>query len=561
MLVSLTIKQFALIEHVHLELDGGMTVFTGETGAGKSMLIDALGAAFGARASSDWVRHGAERAEVTAIWLHQRESSSDMHIAALLQSQDIDIEDELVLRRIISRDGRSRAYINGVAVTTKLLQQLGQICLDLHGQHEHQALLQPEFQRALLDARVDARLLADVRAAYAVWRQASDTLALLQKRLGESELQIEWMRDETARLQALELEGGLSERLHAEVQAGRHHAQIRAAAAAALNMLDDGEPSARELIARAAHELESVRHYHAGLNSSCELLEQMDALLGEAVPELADVLDSSFDEQELELAEQRLMQLTDAMRRHDCDEEGLLALIDSWQQRLASLDTADWDEAEAKAALASACSAYIRAAGALGDARRAAADDLCLVLRPFLDRLALAGMQVRFRIEHGGDDAFSLSGLDHVRMQVMSNPGEPWRDLAAVASGGELSRMVLALKGCGALDEAPYLAVFDEVDTGIGGETAWCVGTLLASMGRERQVLVISHLPQVAACGDRQVVISKFEQDGRTLSSLRQLDDAERRLEIARMLGGAGEDSLPHADSMLARGAGGAVRS
>lgn len=562
MLVSLTIKQFALIEHVHLELDGGMTVFTGETGAGKSMLIDALGAAFGARASSDWVRHGAERAEVTAMWLHQRQSATDMQVVALLQSQDIEIEDELVLRRVINRDGRSRAYINGVAVTTKLMQQLGQICLDLHGQHEHQALLQPEFQRSLLDARVQPRLLADVRAAYDVWYQASDALHLLQRRLGESEQQIDWMRNETARLQALELEGGLAERLHAEVQAGRHHAQIRAAAAAALNMLDDGEPSARELIALAAHELESVREYHAAVNSSCELLEQIDALIGEAVPELADVLDCSFDEQQLELAEQRLMQLTDAMRRHHCDEEGLLALIDSWQQRLSSLDTADWDEAEATAALAAARTAYMTAAETLGKARRKAADELCLMLRPFLDRLALAGMQVRFRIDHGGDDEpFTLSGMDHVRMQVMSNPGEPWRDLAAVASGGELSRMVLALKGCGALDEAPYLAVFDEVDTGIGGETAWCVGTLLASMGRERQVLVISHLPQVAACGDRQVVISKFEQDGRTLSSLRQLEDAERRLEIARMLGGAGEDSLPHADSMLARGAGGAVRS
>jgi len=555
MLVSLIIKQFALIEHVQLELDAGMTVFTGETGAGKSMLVDALGAVFGARASADWVRHGAERAEVIAVWSHR---ADDERINRLLKEQDIDAEDELILRRIISSDGRSRAYINGVPVAVKLLQQLGQICLDLHGQHEHQALLQPDFQRRLLDVRIPEPLLADVGAAFSGWQQARKALQALQQQRGDTEKQADWMRAELARLQSLDIESALVERLQTDVQSGRHHARICEAATAALVILDEDEPNVRQLIARAAHALDGVQDYHVGLKNCHELLDQMDTLLGEAVPELAGALDESFDERELEMMEERLMRIVEAMRRHDCDEAGLLLLMDEWQQRLSALDTAGWDEADAVAALDTACLHYKQQAAALSRAREQAGESLCLALRPMLDRLALAGMQVRFCLR-GGDavdanTAFSSAGVDQVCMQVMSNPGEPWRELSAVASGGELSRMVLALKGCGAMTDAPGLAVFDEVDTGIGGETAWCVGELLAAMGRERQVLVISHLPQVAACADQQVVISKAEQQGRTLSSLKMLNTAERRLEIARMLGGADADAMPHADSMLARG-------
>ncbi|EAU54286.1 DNA repair protein RecN [Mariprofundus ferrooxydans] len=552
MLVSLIIKQFALIEHVQLQLDAGMTVFTGETGAGKSMLVDALGAVFGTRASADWVRHGAERAEVMAVW-----QGGEKQIAALLAEQDIDVEDELILRRIINSDGRSRAYINGVPVPSRVLQQLGRVCLDLHGQHEHQALLQPDFQRRLLDIRVTGPLLSNVKTAFADWQQARRALQQLQQQRGDTEQQVDWMREELARLQALEIEPGLTDQLQAEVEAGRHHAQIHAAAGLSMALLDEAEPNARELIARAAHELAGVQDYHAGLKGGLDLLEQVDALLGEVVPELAAALDSSFDERELQATEERLMRLQEAMRRHDCDESGLQALMDEWQQRLSALDTAGWDEDAAQSALDDAAEKYRVHAAALTEARRQAGESLCTALRPLLDRLALAGMQVRFCLTDesrtgAAAEAFSATGMDQVRMQVMSNPGEPWRDLSAVASGGELSRMVLALKGCGAMEGAPGLAVFDEVDTGIGGETAWCVGELLASMGRERQVLVISHLPQVAACADRQVVISKNEQDGRTLSSLQQLDAPARKLEIARMLGDA--QGLEHAESMLNRG-------
>jgi DNA repair protein RecN (Recombination protein N) len=550
MLTTLIVRQFALMEDVQLELDAGMTVFTGETGAGKSILVDALGAVFGTRASADWVRHGAERAVIIATW-----SGDDFRLSQLLQEQDIESEEELILRRIISKDGRSRAYINGVPVALKVLQKLGSICLDLHGQHEHQALLHNNFQRNLLDAKLQKQSLEQVQGAFNDWQEAQQRLQAMQNQRGETEQQAQWMRSELSRLQILSIEEGLIETLQSEVEAGRHHAQIQQAAAEAMALLDGDENSARGLIARAARAVSAAEAFHVGLAGSRELIEQTDALLSEAIPELRAVLDFSFDEAKLYSVEERLMQLHEAMRHHNTDEMGLLALAEEWENRLSALDTAGWDEASLSSAASAASQSYQKAASQLSHERLSAAQSLTNELQPFLDRLALAGMQIRFDIEKQDNEfAWSASGWDDVCMKVSSNPGEPWRALSAVASGGELSRLILALKGCGALRDAPHIAVFDEVDSGIGGETAWCVGELLAAMSSERQVLVISHLPQVASCADAQITIRKVENDGRTVTCLEPLVAGLRQQEIARMLGGSDTDGLQHAGKMLKRG-------
>jgi DNA repair protein RecN (Recombination protein N) len=551
MLTTLIVRQFALMENVQLELKAGMTVFTGETGAGKSILVDALGAVFGARASADWVRHGAQRAEVIATWY----DGEDVRISRLLHEQDIESEEEMILRRIISKDGRSRAYINGIPVALKVLQQLGDICLDLHGQHEHQALLQNYFQRELLDAGVQKHSLEQIRMAFNNWREVQQRLQVVQSQRSETEQQAEWMRSELSRLQLLSIEEGLTDALQSEVEAGRHHAQIQQAAAEALALLDEGEPSARGLIARAVRAVSTVEAFHAGLAGGKELIEQTDTLLSEVIPELRSVLDCSFDEAKLHSTEERLMHLHEAMRRHHRDETGLLALMAEWENRLSALDTAGWDEASLISAVAAASQRYRKAAALMSNERLAAGRSLTRELRPFLDRLALSGLQIRFDVEQQeNESAWSRSGWDDICMKISSNPGEPWRQLSAVASGGELSRLILALKGCGALCDAPHIAVFDEVDSGIGGETAWCVGELLAVMGSERQVLVISHLPQVASCADAQIAIRKIEQEGRTFTRLEPVVADQRQLEIARMLGGHDADGLQHAERMLKRG-------
>jgi len=551
MLTELVVRQFALMEHVHLQLQGGTTVFSGETGAGKSILIDALGAAFGARASSDWVRFGAEKAEVTAVLV-----SPSAATVAVLSEHGIDAEDELILRRVINVDGRSRAYINGVPVPLKVLQKIGNTCLDLHGQHEHQALMSAEYQRQMVDARVLAKLHQEVAEAFRRYVDEVRQLDGMLSSRAEAERNEAWLREELARLQALEVEAGLEQRLQAEVEAGRHFAQIQEAAAVALAALDEGDASVRGMLAQANRTLAHVAGYRPDLDSSLELLGQMDAVLGELTPGLRAVLDEAFDAHALAQAEERLMALHDAMRRHQVDEEGLCALVADLQLRLEQLETGAWDEEAQRRRVAEARQAYREAAEALSQARQEAALTLCTEMRPFLDRLALAGMQVKIEVAAHADDesAWVAHGWDHVCFMAASNPGEPFRPLASIASGGEMSRLVLALKGCGALDAAPDIAVFDEVDAGIGGETAWHVGELLADMGGGRQVLVISHLPQVAACADQHVRISKHQQGERTLTTITPVQAEERRDEIARMLGGASEKSRAHAEQMLERG-------
>ncbi|RMH62762.1 MAG: DNA repair protein RecN, partial [Zetaproteobacteria bacterium] len=303
---------------------------------------------------------------------------------------------------------------------------------------------------------------------------------------------------------------------------------------------------------RSWHALEQVAHLHEGLEGVVALLQQADALMADALPELRHVVEQPFDAQALQTAEERLAQLRAALRRHQVDEAGLIRLMRDWQERLQGLDTAGWDEQALEAELAEAEAAYLRSAERLHKARKDAALRLQAALRPLLDGLSLQGMQVRFRIEEA--DEFSAHGRDRIAIELMANPGEPWRPLSTTISGGELSRFVLALKGCDALRHAAPLAVFDEVDTGIGGETAWHVGRLLADMGRKRQVLVISHLPQVASCAAHHVRIEKRLDGGRTHTVVECLDETAREQEIARMLGGGDTEGLQHARAFLRRG-------
>jgi len=552
MLTELTVKQFALIEEVSLSFSAGMTAFTGETGAGKSILVDALGAVFGARASSDWVRHGADKAEISAVL-----ESEDDRLLALLKEQDIDLEDQLFLRRVVTADGRSKAYVNGTPTPAKLLQQIGNICLDLHGQHEHQALLQPDFQREIVDARISKKLTDQIAESYQTLSSAEAALNALKSEKSDSQQQETWMRDELKRLQTLELDEGVIEQLSSEVEAGRHVSQIQQAAAEALGYLEAEEGGVRTLMAQASHAVELMSDFHDALREAGVLIAQIDALMSEVEPLLRDALDASFDGTALQAAEDRLMSLHEAMRRHSTDEAGLLALMQSWEEKVSRLETSEWDEERLRVARDATEADYRKHATELSKARKSEGARLTKDLRPFLDRLGLAGMQVEMGITSKRERAgWGHSGWDQVEIMASSNPGEPIRPLAAIASGGELSRFVLALKGCGALVNAPQIAVFDEVDVGIGGETAWCVGELLAAMSQERQLFVVSHLPQVAACADQQVCIQKGVEGARTLTRLQALPQERRQEEIARMLGGANEESLLHAEQMLKRGAG-----
>lgn len=550
MITALQVKQFALFEQVNLVLASGMTVFTGETGAGKSILVDALGAVFGARANADWVRHGAERAEIIA-----EIESDDSRLLALLHEQDIDSHEGITIRRVITQEGRSRAWINGTPTSASVLKEIGAICLDLHGQHEHQTLLQAEFQRQLIDTRLDPTIQSQVSAAFADFKAINQQIKALKHHRDDALEQETWMRDESARLQALNLEVGLEDKLQTETDAARFSEQIQQAAMHSLGLLDEHDVNIRAMLAQMCHQLDAVAEHLPALQEANDLLAQMEALASEVTPYLQQALDNQVDAEQLQIAEDRLAELRACQRRYHTDEQGLLDLLTGWDKKLSALDTASWDEEELNAKQQTCLQTYQEAAHGLHQARQVSAQQLIDALRPFLDQLGLKNMQLKVSIvAQEASKTWTETGWDDIEFLAAANPGEPFKSLSDTASGGELSRLVLALKGCGALEDAPVTAIFDEVDVGIGGETGWCVGELLQKMGKQRQVLVVSHLPQVAACANHQVVIKKVLHDERTLTQLHTLQDVARIEELARMLGGANDESLQHAATMLDRG-------
>lgn len=551
MITSLTVRQFALFEHVELKLNQGTTVFTGETGAGKSILVDALSAAFGARANADWVRHGADRAEIL-IEL----DSSDARLHQILKDNAIDDEDYISIRRVITPEGRSRAWINGTPTSAGILKQFGDICLDIHGQHEHQALLQPQFQKQIIDSRLHAKTKADMQSAFSELSAINQRLKNLNSNRLDAQEQEAWMREECESLLRLDIEENLEDTLITETEAAHHIEQMQLAAASAITLLDDTDINIRAMLSQASHLIDAVATHHPALQEASDLLAQMETIAGETVPYLQTVLDEQWDEASQALAEDRLAALRAAKRRHNTDELGLLDLLQSWDDKLSALDTASWDEDKLRAKQSECILHYQQLAKSYHEQRIKAAASLISDLRPFLNQLGLANMQLKADIVASEDmQAWQADGWDAITLLAAANLGEPFKRLADTASGGELSRLVLALKGCGALEHEPDTAVFDEVDVGIGGETAWCVGELLKRMGQDRQVFVVSHLPQVASCADHQIAIKKINIAGRTRTQLQPLEADARHEEIARMLGGANTESLHHAKQMLRRGA------
>jgi len=549
MLTELHIRQFALVDEIRLNLNSGMTVFTGETGAGKSILVDAMGAVFGARASADWVRHGAKQADLSACI-----ETDDARVFDLLEEQGIEAEGVLLLRRVINTDGRSRAWLNGVAVPLKVLQRIGIICLDLHGQHEHQALMDKRYQQQLVDQQVDAAILQAVSLAYGDFVGAKRALAEGAQQLQQSREREAWLRQQLEATAQLALQPGLLAELECEVAAGSHIVQIQQAAAEALDCIDDAEPSARALLAQATHAVAAMADVHPALKEAAEILQQADVLLSEVLPHLRQAESLELDASWQAAQESRLNQLQALLHQHRCDEAELLVRQQDWQQQLDALETAAWDEEQRLHTFNQAQTCYSQAAQTLHEARLEAAKQLAAALRPWLDRLALVDMQVRIDVQpQQALEGWQAHGWDTVVFMLSSNIGEPFKALQHVASGGELSRLVLSLKACGATTNTPAIAVFDEVDVGIGGETAWSIGELLAAMGRERQVLVVSHLPQVAAVADHHICISKASDQERTRTTLTPLDHGARQQELARMLGDASEQGVQQAQSLQQR--------
>jgi len=545
MLTDISVQQFALIEQTQLELGSGMTVFSGETGAGKSILLDAMSALFGSRASANWVRHGAKRAEVSARLQHTPA------LIQLLETWDIEPEDELILRRIINQDGRSRAYINGIKASASQLRQIGELMLDFHGQHQHQKLLQADFQAAMLDTSINQDDLNQCQIHWQSWQDAQQAFNQLQQDIQRNQQQEHWLREELSHLASLNLYAGIMPNLEKRIQQGRHYSLIHEEVLSSLNILEENPQNIRSQLAQVHRALQQAQTYRPALAQQLEQLDQIELLLNEICPELHPITQESFDAQALDADETLHNNIQLACQRHHKKPDELLALMQQMAQQISSIDTAVLDEKDAKHQLVEAEKAYCEIANSLHEQRQKSANDLCHNMRPWLDKLALEGLQLRFDIEKRSQNQWKKQGWDHVELMMAANKGEPFKSLAQTASGGELSRLALALKACGALQHVTPIAIFDEVDVGVGGETAWQVGHLLRDMAKDRQVLVVSHLAQVAACAQQHISIHKKEKDDRTISVFEPLDKKKRNIEIARM---AGLDDKKVAQKWLKRG-------
>lgn len=547
MLCRLTIRDFVLVDRLELEFQAGFGTLTGETGAGKSILVDALAFALGERADAGLVRSGGERAEVTA------EFDLDGSTAAgWLRKHDLDSDGSLLLRRLVDTNGRSRAYLNGSPVTVQQLREVAERLVDIHGQHAHQSLLRSDAQRALLDshARLEP-LLAEVATAWRDWREARDSLDVASQGIEALAAEREQLAWQLGELETLGFSLAEWQALNDDHRRLAHAASLVEGAQLSLQVLAEGDTACEARVATVANRLEGLAEYDPALSEVACLLQSAQTELAEAISALRRYASHvELDPQRLNELERRIEAVLDCARKFRCKPDELPALLARCQERLTVLgEAADLDGLAKR--LAAAGERYGQLAQRLSAERTAAASTLGREVSQVMQQLALGGgsFEVALVPVAGGN----ASGLEQIEFRVAGLAGDQSRSLAKVASGGELSRISLAIQVVTSQAARVPTLIFDEVDVGIGGGVAEVVGRLLRELGVERQVLCVTHLPQVAARANWQWLVSKTADAGQVRSRVATLDGERRVEEIARMLGGIEITAITrqHAREML----------
>lgn len=539
MLSSLAIRDVVLIERLDLAFGPGLTALTGETGAGKSILLDSLGLALGGRAEAGMVRAGQAQASVAAAF-HPPAGHPAFDI---LRDQGIEPEEDLVLRRVVQADGRSRAFVNDQPVGVALLRRLGATLVEVQGQHDQVGLADPASHAGLLDAfgGLEPRRSA-AGEAWSTWRAATKRLAEARAAIAAAQREEEWLRHAVAELKDLNPEEGEEDSLATErqrLQQGERRAEAIAAAIGELTPRDRRAASPARALREAARALERLPPPNEAAQPALIALAAAQDALAEAETALSLLMqEGGPDPRRLETVEERLFALRAAARKHSVPVVGLPALVADLRARLEALDAGSGRVAALEHDEAAARKAYLAAAGTLTEARREAAARLEKALAQELPPLKLDRARLAIDIAARDEGAWGPDGQDRVAFLVATNPGQTPGQLAKIASGGELSRLMLALKVVLARGSPVPTLVFDEVDAGIGGATAAAVGERLARVAERLQVLVITHSPQVAARGAVHMRVAKRMKGGRAETRVETLPDAERREELARMLAG-----------------------
>ncbi|MFC4727598.1 DNA repair protein RecN [Coralloluteibacterium thermophilus] len=553
MLTRLQIKDFAVVSAATVTFGPGLTVVSGETGAGKSLLVDALMLLSGGRGDSGMVRHGAERAELAAEF----ELDDTPAAAAWLREAELDEDGLCQLRRVIRADGGSRAWINGRPATVGQLAELGALLVEIHGQHEHQALLSRAHQLALLDGfGGHGHLVAEVRAAAEAWAALARRQAELA-RDGDPGERIDWLQHQFDELERENLAPEAIEELIALHRRQANAAGLLQGCERVLARLSGDDGFGISPLLRQAHsELQQLAADEPALGEAAALLDSAQIQIDEAaalVERLRDGFD--LDPERLQSLEAQLARLHELGRKHRVPLEGLAARRDALAEELESLRAAGIDGETLALRMAEAQQAWQACASTLSAARAEAATRLGAQVAELMQELGMGGGRFEVALEPNADARPDAQGAERAEFMVSANPGQPPRPLRKVASGGELARISLALEVATLDAEAVPTMVFDEVDTGIGGAVAEVVGQKLRALGARRQALCVTHLPQVAAQGHGHYRVSKDVAEGSTHSGVRRLDAEDRVEEIARMLGGVEitETTRAHARQMLER--------
>ncbi len=553
MLVHLSVHNYAIVEHLDLELSSGMTVITGETGAGKSIMLDALGLTLGGRADSGAVRPGADKADILASF----DLSAIPEARAWLAERDLDGDGPCILRRVITAEGRSRAYINGAPCPQGDLRSLGELLIDIHSQHEHQSLLKPDTHRRLLDEYAGASELArQVQLAAQRWRQTRQELERLSSAGDEQRARHQLLSYQLEELENLGLGENELAQLEQEHKTLTQSGQVLGACRQVLDLCSESDAgNVLSVLGSSLQRLSAFQDQPGALGEAFGLLTSAQIQVEEAVGELSRFVDHfEADPQRQMQVEERLDALYSLARKHRVQPNELGELQKRLQAELASLNADD----QAVERLGEELTAYVRhyqeKARELSALRQDAATRLAAAVEQEMQHLGMPGGRLSIELRELSGDTPQPQGLENVEFLVSANPGQPLKGLAKVASGGELSRISLAIQVITAQTSRVPTLVFDEVDVGIGGPTAEVVGQLLRRLGERGQVLTVTHLPQVAAQGHHHLFVHKERGSAETRTAVATLKDGARIEEIARMLGGLDmtRESLAHARKMVA---------
>ena len=552
MLLSININNYTLVETLEIEFSSGTTAITGETGAGKSLVLDALGMALGDRADTGTIRHGKDRAEITATF-----AIDTIEDAVIwLSENDFSADDECILRRIYTAEGRSRGYINGQSCTMQQLQQLGEMLTDIHSQHEHQSLLRRETHRKLLDDYADTTELAtQVVTAFRAWYSADKKLSSLLERSDELIARKDLLSFQVNELRQLDLSSSSLEKLELEQQTLANAEQILVESQSVLAICDQTEGfNVRDGLNRALSTLAGLKHKPEALSNAEELLQSGLIQIEEATSEIESYVDRfEADPQRLQLVEEQLAVIFQLARKHRVNADQLAETLTLLEQELQSLQVGGESIDALQQQVDELASDYETAANKLSVIRGKASQIMASEINQQLQRLSMEGAELLVQLTAFNEGEYRASGSEEVEFVIATNPGQPHKPLAKIASGGELSRVSLAIQVVAAAHSKIPTLVFDEVDVGIGGSTADIVGQLLKNLGDRGQVISVTHQPQVAAHAHHHYRASKVVEANSAESLMVALNRQQRVDELARMLGGAQvtDQTLSHASELL----------